>query len=1040
LPPADTLSAQADYRVKGERIDIDEFCARLVERGYYRVNLVEEYGDFSRRGGVIDIYAPLYRWPLRLEFFDDELESIRMFHPGTQRSMGLLVDAVLLPASEVILDTAARERAQKAVYEDVGKEVLSPGAGNVWLDKFQEGHQFGAFESILPVFYEGLVTAFDYLASQTVLVWSDEARVRKEMEERTWKVEREWEEKRTPNEWRRPPSELFEPPDELFDKTSKFQNMSANSLSERYEKVFDMGARGHEELTLAVKSHSHKERLLEPVADQLREWGEESIRSFVVCGHKEQARRFADLLAGYGLEAAFSDFDFGEESFDSREAKVLTGSLERGFFWPAEHLSVMSEEEIFGRKPRRRRPKETVSGLFLSSFQDLHLGDYVVHVDHGIGVYRELVHLDVRGIESDFLLLEYQDGDKLYVPVDKLQKVQKYLGVEGQEPRVDKLGGKSWENAKKKARESAERIAEELLALYAQREVNDGFRFSQPDSYFQEFETTFSYEETPDQIRAIEDVLEDMASPKPMDRLICGDVGYGKTEVAIRAAFKAVMDGKQVAMLVPTTILAEQHYQSFKERFESFPVEVASLSRFKTPAQQKQVIEGLKKGTVDVVIGTHRLLQKDMAFKDLGLLIIDEEHRFGVKHKEKLKQLRASVDVLTLTATPIPRTLHMSLAGIRDLSTIETPPQDRHAIDTYVGKYEDLIVKEAIVRELQRNGQVFFVHNHVQSIYKMASALGGLVPEARVAVAHGQMGERDLEKVMFDFIGRKVDVLVCTTIIESGLDIPAANTIIINRADRFGLAQIYQLRGRVGRSSEQAYAYLLIPGEHLISRDAQKRLRALMDFSELGAGFRIALNDLQIRGGGTILGSSQSGHIAAVGYELYLELLERTIQGMKGGKSEEAETVDPEISVPVSAFLPDGFIPDTDQRLLAYKRLATLSTEEDVQDLAGEWRDRYGPFPDSVKNLVLLAKLRLLLKRFGIARLDGESDLLTLQFASPFDIRLLASFLDEKKCAFTLDGDRRWRVEIWGRTMPQRLARLKRILQELEERVSGAGQ
>jgi transcription-repair coupling factor (superfamily II helicase) len=671
----------------------------------------------------------------------------------------------------------------------------------------------------------------------------------------------------------------------------------------------------------------------------------------------------------------------------------------------------------------------------LNSFQDLHLGDFVVHVDHGIGVYKELVHLNVRDIESDFLLIEYQDADRLYVPVDKLAKVQKYLGIEGHEPRVDKLGGKSWEAAKKKARESAERIAQEILNLYAQRQVNEGFRFSPPDTYFQEFEATFAHEETSDQVRAIDDVLADMGCSQPMDRLICGDVGYGKTEVAIRAAFKAIMDGKQVAMLVPTTVLAEQHYQTFLERFNGFPATVAALSRFKTSSQQKQVLKGLEHGTIDVVIGTHRLLQKDVSFRDLGLVIVDEEHRFGVKHKENLKKLRVSVDVLTLSATPIPRTLHMALSGIRDMSVIETAPQDRHSIDTFVCKYDELTIQEAIYRELNRGGQAFFVHNQVASIHQMAAKLSQLVPVARVAVAHGQMSERDLEKVMLDFIHRKVDVLVCTTIIESGLDIPAANTIIINRADKFGLAQIYQLRGRVGRSSEQAYAYLLVPGEHLITRDAQKRLRALLDFSELGAGFRIALNDLQIRGGGTILGASQSGHIAAVGYELYLELLEKTVRELKGEPC-EPETIEPEMNIRLSAFLPDAFIPNTDQRLIAYKRLATISQESEVDDLAKEWRDRYGAFPESARNLILLAKMRLLMKRTGMLRLDDDGESLCLYFAADAVVRSFASFLESRSCSFSQTMERKLTVAIWGRDLTQRLVRLKRILQEFWEHAS----
>ncbi len=1036
LLPPEILLKHCEYKVKGDSIDLEGLARQLVDRGYYRVSLVEEYGDFSIRGGVLDIFAPLYKWPLRFEFFGDELESLRLFHPSSQRSLGVLEEIMILPASEVILDAEARERAQQAVYEDVRKGNLTPAAGNVWLDKLQEGHQFGAFEGILSVFYEKTATLWDYLDPMTVVVWSDAPQNRRVMEESYLQANRDWNDKGSPHEWRRPPSELLEAPENMVAGGGKFQQLFVNSLSGILpgQRVFDMGATGHQELAMAVRAHANKERLLEPLARKFEAWKEQGVVSFLVCHQRERAERLADLLKGYGTDVVYSAQPFGEESYDAPAVKVLAGPLDQGFFWPAEKLAIVAEEEILGRRSRRQ-PKKAVAGLFLNSFQDLHLGDYIVHVDHGIGIYRELVHLEVRGIENDFLLLEYQDGDRLYVPVEKLQKVQKYMGLEGQEPKVDKLGGKSWDAVKKRAMESAERIAEELLDLYAKRQVGEGFRFSPPDSFFQEFEATFAYEETPDQLKAIDDVLEDMSSARPMDRLICGDVGYGKTEVAIRAAFKVVMDGKQVAMLVPTTVLAEQHYQSFLERFEGFPVNVASLSRFKTPAQQKQVIKGLKEGTVDVVVGTHRLLQKDIAFRDLGLLVIDEEHRFGVKHKERLKELRVAVDVLTLTATPIPRTLHMALAGIRDLSTIETAPQDRRAIETYISKYDEYTIREAVYRELQRKGQVFFVHNHVQSIYQTANLLGRLVPEARVAVAHGQMKERDLEKVMMDFIRRRVDVLVCTTIIESGLDIPAANTIIINRADKFGLAQIYQLRGRVGRSSEQAYAYLLIPGENLISRDAQKRLRALLDFSELGAGFKIALNDLQIRGGGTILGSSQSGHIAAVGYELYLELLEKTIKEMKGEESDD-EMIDPEVNIPLSAFLPESFIPDKDQRLLAYKRLATLSDAAAVEDLAGEWRDRYGPFPESARNLIMLAKLRLIAKRLGIIRLDKDGEYFSLHFSPHAEVDRISAFLGEKRCTFLAETDRKLKVEIWGRHLGQEVRRLKRILQEFGERVS----
>jgi transcription-repair coupling factor (superfamily II helicase) len=1036
LMPPEILVKHVEYKVKGETLELELLCRQLAERGYYPVSLVEEYGDLSRRGGVLDVYAPLYRWPLRLELFGDELESIRPFHPGSQRSLGSFEDVVLLPASEIILDSEARARAQEAVYADVRDGRLTPAAGNVWLEKIQEGYQPGAFEAVLPVFYQKTATLLDYLDPRTILFWSDASRSRMEMAENYWRMCREWAEDPSSHEWQRPPADLFEDPERVLENGERYQQVWVNALMEPADSpiIFDLGASSHSELSLAVKSHQNRERLLEPLARQFQKWQEDGVLAFLVCQQKEQAKRLAELLAGYDVEALFSAFPFGQESYESPAVKVLVGPSLKGFLWPAERLAVVSEEEIFGRRSRGV-PRKPVSGIFLSSFQDLHLGDFVVHVDHGIGIYKELVHLNVRGIESDFLLIEYQDADRLYVPVDKLGKVQKYLGIEGHEPRVDKLGGKSWETAKKKARESAERIAQELLNLYAQRQVHEGFRFSPPDTFFHEFEATFAYEETSDQVRAIDDVLEDMGSAQPMDRLICGDVGYGKTEVAIRAAFKAIMDGKQVAMLVPTTVLAEQHYQTFMERFDGFPMTVAALSRFKTSAQQKQVLKNLERGSIDVVIGTHRLLQKDVSFRDLGLVIVDEEQRFGVKHKEVLKKLRVSVDVLTLSATPIPRTLHMALSGIRDMSVIETPPQDRHSIDTFVCKYDDMTIREAIYRELHRGGQVFFVHNHVVSIYQMAVKLGQLAPAARIAVAHGQMKERDLEKVMLDFIHRKVDVLVCTTIIESGLDIPAANTIIINRADKFGLAQIYQLRGRVGRSSEQAYAYLLVPGEHLITRDAQKRLRALLDFSELGAGFKIALNDLQIRGGGTILGAAQSGNIAAVGYELYLELLEKTVRELKGGEV-QVETIEPEMNIRLSAFLPETFIPDTDQRLIGYKRLATLTEEADVDDLTREWRDRYGQLPENVRNLILLARMRLLSKQIGILRIDGEVESFSLHFAKDVVVRALTPFLEGRNCAFALEMERKLKIDIWGRDLFQRLLRLKSILQEFWEHAS----
>ncbi|WP_123289789.1 transcription-repair coupling factor [Desulfosoma caldarium] len=1033
--PPEVLMGSSEYRVVGETLDVEGLVRRLVAGGYYPAALVEEYGDFSRRGGVLDVYVPLYAWPVRLEFSADVLESIRLFHPASQRSVATLEEVVLVPASEVVLSDMVRQRARRLLMEDVHAGRLSPSLGNLWRERLETEHQPSAFETVLSVFYEELASLFDYLPQTAVVLWSDYAELKKTLHETYGRILWEWGRKDEQDLWRRPVEELFLAPESVDGLVRRFQNVWINAMADRKEAAahWDVGVRSQSDLCLALKSHPKRERLLEPVVHQVRSWQDQGLCTVIVSDHPEQSKRLKELLTHYGVETAGTlrgrDLVRPRRP-EGRELYLAVGPIRTGFVWPGHHVAVVSETELFGRRRARSSRKRSLSGLFLSSFEDLRDGDLVVHVDHGIAVYRGLVHLTVGQMESDFLQLDYQDGDRLYVPVDKLHKVQKYLGLDGTEVRLDKLGGKTWEAAKRKARESAERVAEELLKIYALRHIREGTAFSPPDNVFREFEATFAFEETPDQMRAIEDVLQDMCSPRPMDRLICGDVGYGKTEVALRAAFKAAMDGKQVAMLTPTTVLAEQHFATFQERLKDFPVTVDVLSRFRTPAEQKRILERLQSGSLDIIIGTHRLLQKDVVFKDLGLLIIDEEQRFGVRHKERIKEMRVAVDVLTLTATPIPRTLHMALSGIRDLSTIETAPQDRKAVETVVCPFEDLTIREAITRELRRGGQVFFVHNHVQTILRMADKIRSLVPEARVEVAHGQMKERDLEKIMLDFVHRKVDVLVCTTIIESGLDIPTANTILINRADKMGLAQIYQLRGRVGRSAEQAYAYLLIPGEHLVTRDAQKRLRALMDFSELGSGFKIALNDLQIRGGGTILGSAQSGHIASVGYELYLELLEETIRKMKGEAVEE-DFPDPEIALPIAAYLPTPFMPVADQRLVAYKRLSGAKTQQEIDDIAKEWRDRCGPLPDEAKSLLLLARLRLLMKALRITRLEGTGTLFTFTFMEMPRLDSIMESLCDAKCSITMQGERKMNVDLDVRTPLAALVRLKRILQAL---------
>jgi transcription-repair coupling factor (superfamily II helicase) len=684
---------------------------------------------------------------------------------------------------------------------------------------------------------------------------------------------------------------------------------------------------------------------------------------------------------------------------------IVLGHLSEGFRLPDERVAFVTESDLFGEVRQRRRRRPIQVGALLKSLSELKRDDYVVHLDHGVGLYRGLKHMQVGGTEGDYLQLEYAGGDRLYIPADRINVVQRYVGADGAAPPLDKLGGTSWEKAKKKTRESILAMAKELLEIYATREILERRAYTATDDYFSEFEARFPFEETEDQEKAIAETLADMGKPRPMDRLICGDVGYGKTEVAMRAAFLAVLEGRQVAVLVPTTVLAQQHLQSFRKRFEGYPVRVEALSRLQTKPQVDEILRGLRAGTVDVVVSTHRLLQPDIEFKQLGLLIVDEEHRFGVKDKERVKQMRKLVDVLTLTATPIPRTLQMGLVGIRDLSVIETPPVDRQAIRTYVTRYDEGLVRESIQRELDRQGQVFFVHNRVETIEAMVQRIRGLVPNARVAVAHGQMKGPELERVMLAFMECEVDVLVCSAIIESGLDIPNANTMIINRADTFGLAQLYQLRGRVGRSHQRAYAYLMIPGEHLITKDAQKRLKVLQELDELGGGFRLAAHDLEIRGAGNLLGKQQSGHVAAVGFEMYEQMLAEAVRELRGERLQA--DVEPEMQLGIPAFIPETYIPDEQQRLAIYRRLAAIRNDEELEDLTQEMRERFGPLPPAVDSFVRLMDLRRHLRAHQVIRCVRRDDWITLQFHpdAPVEVDTLLSLVQQHKKRFKLSKD-----------------------------------
>jgi len=772
------------------------------------------------------------------------------------------------------------------------------------------------------------------------------------------------------------------------------------------------------------------EHILMPLADWINENQTTDLSSLLACSTKLQANRLQSLLEPYDIQSRIIEDYTHLKSKQTNGVYICIGLLSAGFVWLDEFLAIITEKEIFGSRPRRRRSKKKQREIKTEFFDlgELNSGDLVVHIEHGIGIYKGLEKLTIDRVTNDYLLLIYQDEDKLYLPVDRLGMVQKYMGVDGIKPVIDKMGGKSWQRVREKAKKSVEKIAGELLALYASRKVIKGYAFGSSDNYFRDFEAGFPYEETPDQIKAIDDVICDMEDSSPMDRLICGDVGYGKTEIALRSAFKAVMDSKQVAVLVPTTLLAEQHFETFSQRFERYPVNIECLSRFRTRSRQREILSKLTEGKTDIVIGTHRLLSKDIKFKDLGLAVVDEEQRFGVKHKEKLKKMRKNVDVLSMTATPIPRTLHMSLLGVRDISVIQTPPEFRRAIISYISEFDPIVITEAVRKELARKGQVFFVHNNINTIWNIAKYLKELVPEVRLAVAHGRLSEDELENAMFQFLNKEIDMLVCTTIVESGLDIPNANTIIINRADRFGLAQIYQLRGRVGRSDEQAYAYLFISKEAALTRDAEKRLKVLMEHSGLGAGFQIAMNDLKIRGGGAALGVAQSGHIAAVGYDMFLKMMEDSIAGLKG--EPVTETLEPEINVPMSVFIPEAYISDTDQRLLTYRRLAKIKGLKEISDFKEELIDRYGSLPQEAGNLLLKMMLKILSIKAGVKKLDLKQGFLFLSFSELHQKHPLGvlNLIDKNPEQFLFTHDNRLQVKLSQNGLGQTIAQTKNTL------------
>jgi transcription-repair coupling factor (superfamily II helicase) len=946
LSAADRLAAAGLALAPGVEISPIELGERLAHAGFAPEDPVDEHGEFCVRGGVVDVYPAIEADPVRLEFIGDIIESIRRYDGATQRSLGALDQIVISPQRELLPE---------------------PGVADD------------------PAALDRTSTIIDYVrhAGAVVLVHEID-----DVEERGRSLEQQWRTSAADMEAR---GRVAPPYEQLASPWEALGGWLAASHRVSELAVDDAESAGtHVSTVPALEYHGR----IGDWAEEIRRARERGETVVFVAATSGRAERTIELLADYEIRArAIGDAD------DLEKAGVLVaiGQLSRGVHIPAAHLVLFAETDVFEEERRaHERRRASSSRTFLSDFRDLKIGDLVVHVDNGIGRFVGLKRLTLAPGQppQEFMELRYAGDDKLFVPLERLDLVQKYTG--GAAPALDRLGGTTWEKAKTRVKKAMRDMAEELLKLYAARKAVVGHAFS-PDSHWQqEFADAFEYELTPDQQAAIADITKDMESSTPMDRLLCGDVGYGKTEVAMRAAFKAVIDGKQVAFLAPTTVLAFQHERTLKERFAGFPVRIEMISRFRTKQEQKTVLTALGAGQVDIIVGTHRLLSKDVTFRDLGLLVVDEEQRFGVAHKERIKQMRKKVDVLTMTATPIPRTLNMSLVGIRDMSVIETPPRDRLSIQTQVVKFDSDVIRRSIHNEIERGGQVYFVHNRVESIYSMANLVSRLVPGARVAVGHGQLGEDALEKVMVDFVAHKFDVLVATTIVENGLDIPNANTIVINRADRYGLAQLYQLRGRVGRSDRRAYAYLLIPPEQTLSPIARRRLAAIREFSDLGSGFRIAALDLEIRGAGNLLGGQQSGHIEAVGFDMYVKLLEQTIRELKGEELEDDRRT--AVNLRIDLRVDEPYIPDMNQRLTAYRRFASARSLAEVDSLMEELTDRYGTPPHSVHNLAQYARIRALADRIGLETLDREGTRLVLKFRpdASVDVVLLTQLVQSR--------------------------------------------
>ena len=993
LLPLKYLREQSITVESGQVIDLDSWKERLVAMGYERMAQVDGMGQFSIRGGIVDIFPLTEEVPVRIELWDDEVDSIRTFDLESQRSVEQLESITIYPAAEVVLSgdqlAAGIRRLEKEekTYEKALREQHKPEEAHrihtiieELRNGLDEGWRIGGLDAYIRYFCPDTVSFLEYFPQGESVIYLDEPARLKEKGETVELEFRESMVHRLEKGYLLPgQTGLLYPAAEVLARMQKPFAVMLTGLDQKLP-----GMKVNQKFSIDVKNVNSYQNSFEILIKDLTRWKKEGYRVILLSPSRTRASRLASDLREYDLRAYCPDVretDSGNGGGDNTgspdsgnpvavnavankvrpgEILVTYGNLHRGFEYPLLKFVFITEGDMFGvEKKRKRRKKTNYQGKAIQSFTELSVGDYVVHEEHGLGIYKGIEKVERDKVIKDYIKIEYGDGGNLYLPATRLESIQKYAGAEAKKPKLNKLGGAEWNKTKTRVRGAVQEIAKDLVKLYAARQEKAGFQYG-PDTVWQrEFEELFPYDETDDQMDAIDAVKRDMESRKIMDRLICGDVGYGKTEVALRAAFKAVQDSKQVVYLVPTTILAQQHYNTFVQRMKDFPVRVDMLSRFCTPARQKRTLEDLRKGMVDIVIGTHRVLSKDMQFKDLGLLIIDEEQRFGVAHKEKIKHLKENVDVLTLTATPIPRTLHMSLAGIRDMSVLEEPPVDRMPIQTYVMEYNEEMVREAINRELARNGQVYYVYNRVTDIDEVAGRVQALVPDAVVTFAHGQMREHELERIMADFINGEIDVLVSTTIIETGLDIPNANTMIIHDADRMGLSQLYQLRGRVGRSNRTSYAFLMYKRDKLLREEAEKRLQAIREFTELGSGIKIAMRDLEIRGAGNVLGAEQHGHMEAVGYDLYCKMLNQAVLALKGETLEE-DSYDTVVECDIDAYIPGRYIKNEYQKLDIYKRISAIETEEEYMDMQDELMDRFGDIPRSVENLLKIASIRAL--------------------------------------------------------------------------------